>query len=81
MADKKIDVRNKYSHEIQDISNKLTQLEQGRIYENTGARMDGSLATNIEQLKKMLSKLIFKIEYDKDSIDDEIVEIFGKTEV
>ncbi|SDL23805.1 hypothetical protein [Natronincola ferrireducens] len=81
MLVKKVDVRNKYRHEIQDISNKLNQLEQGRIYDNTRARMDGSLATNIEQLRRMLSELIYKIEYDKDSVDDEIAEVFGKVKV
>lgn len=74
MSDKKIDVTNKYSHEIIDIKNKLQQLENGRIYEMTGAQMDGYLATNIDQLKKMIAELIEKIEYDEDSISDQLSE-------
>lgn len=77
MSDKKIDITGKYSREIQDIKNKLQQLENGRIYEMTGAQMDGYLATNIGQLKKMIAELIEKIEYDEDSISDQLSQAFG----
>lgn len=43
--------------------------------------MDGYLATNVSQLKKMLSELIYKIEYGKDSRDDELSEALGKTDI
>ncbi|WP_353893747.1 hypothetical protein PRVXH_000508 [Proteinivorax hydrogeniformans] len=77
MLVKKVDVSNEYRHEIQSISDKLTQLEEVRIYEFSHAQMDGYLATNIEQLRRMLSELIYKVEYDKGSIiDDEIAEAF-----
>lgn len=45
-------IKKRYSHEIQDIDNKLRQLESERIYEKSGARMDGYLATNIIELRK-----------------------------
>lgn len=38
MLEKKVDVTKKYSHELQDIKNKLNQLEQGRIYELSRAQ-------------------------------------------
>jgi len=56
MSEKKVDITGKYSREIQNIKNKLQQLEDGRIYEKTGAQMDGYLATNIGQLRKMIAE-------------------------
>ena len=41
------DIKEKYGYELNEISNKLNQLEAGSIYENGGSKMDGSLATNI----------------------------------
>ena len=46
MSKKKINIQKKYRHEIQNISNKLNQLKQGRIYELSHAQMDRYLATN-----------------------------------
>ena len=48
------DIKEKYGYELNEISNKLNQLETGRIYENGGSKMDGSLATNIKQLREMI---------------------------
>lgn len=31
-------------------------------YENGGSKMDGSLATNIKQLRKMIGELLLKIQ-------------------
>ena len=77
MSEAKVDVTKKYSREIQDMANKLRDLEQGRIYELTQARMDGYLATNINQLREMIIDLIRKIEYGKESINDRLYEIFN----
>ena len=46
------DIKEKYGYELNEISNKLNQLEAGRIYENGGSKMDGSLATNIKHFVK-----------------------------
>lgn len=45
-------ISEEYSHELNDIGNKLDQLERGRIYELSGAQMDGYLSTNVSQLRK-----------------------------
>ncbi|MGG3757091.1 MULTISPECIES: hypothetical protein [Bacillus cereus group] len=42
--EKVIDIKNEYSMEVDNIKTKLSELENGRIYEITGARMDGSIA-------------------------------------
>ena len=78
--DKKVDVKKKYSREFEDIDYILRNLENGRYYENTNARGDGGLVTNIQKLRANIVKLINKIEYDKESIDDQILEAFIKTE-
>ena len=70
--DKQIDISGRYAFELQEIKNKLSDLEQRRIYELSGAQMDGYLATNIQKLRKMLSSLIHKIEYSLPSIEEEL---------
>lgn len=67
-----VDISDKYNFEILDIKNKLNQLEKGRIYELTGAKMDGYLSTNIEQLRASINDLLYKIEYNKESTDEKI---------
>lgn len=74
----KVDVIKRYEHEIMNIKNKLNQLEKGRVYEISKAKMDGYLATNIEQLKEMIVDLLYKIENDEESIGEEISREFGK---
>jgi hypothetical protein len=74
---KVVDVTTKYSREISDMAYKLKQLEDEMYYEKTGAKMDGSLATNIIQLRKMIIELITKIEYGKESVNDSLSELFG----
>ncbi len=73
----KVDVGNRYRHEILDIKNKLQQLEDGRIYDLTNAQMDGYLSTNIVQLRKMIAELLYKIQYSEDSINEELGKAFG----
>ncbi len=72
------DIKEKYSYEINEIGDKLCQLEAGRIYENGGSKMDGSLATNIKQLRKMIAELLVKIQNGEDGTDDEIAKLFIK---
>ncbi|WP_335871054.1 hypothetical protein [Bacillus sp. 2205SS5-2] len=77
MAEKIVNVTDKYSHELLEIKNKLSQLENGRVYELSNAQMDGYLATNVKQLEKMIARLIYKIEHGEDSVEDRFSEIFG----
>jgi uncharacterized protein YfkK (UPF0435 family) len=71
-------ITKKYSREILDIGNKLRALENGRIYELTGATMDGYLATNIQQLRKDITELISKIDNQEPSTNDELAEALGR---
>lgn len=52
----------RYSREINSIENKLKDLEKGNIFEITGNPLDGDLATNIVQLRKMISQLIQRMD-------------------
>lgn len=78
--DKKVDVINKYDHEIVQIKNKLNQLENSRVYEITNAKMDGYLAKNVEQLRDMIADLLYKIEYGKESTGEEIKREYRRLE-
>ena len=66
-------IADEYSHELCEIKNKLAQLE--RIYELSGAQMDGYLATNVEQLRKMINELLSKIQNGQDGTATELGEI------
>ncbi|QNU65905.1 hypothetical protein EHE19_013535 [Ruminiclostridium herbifermentans] len=77
MCEKKIDISKRFSIEIQNINNKLQQLENGRVYDLTNAQMDGYLSTHIGQLKEMISDLLYKIEYGEDSRKEELEKSMG----
>lgn len=70
-----------YSHELNEISNKLNQLERGRIYELSKAQMDGYLSTNISQLRKMISELLNKIQNGEDGTAEELAEIMKSMKI
>ncbi|QYK67480.1 hypothetical protein [Paenibacillus sp. S02] len=73
-------ITEKYSREIHEIGNKLRDLENGRIYEKTGAQMDGYLTTNIQQLRKMFTELISKIDNQDPSMNEKLAEALGRIE-
>lgn len=77
MSERKLNykISEEYRHEINDIKNKLNQLERGRIYELSRVPMDGYLATNIEQLRNMLNDLLNKIQNGSDGTDAELADI------
>ena len=64
-----------YSHELNEISNKLNQMERGRVYELSRAQMDGYLATNVTQLREMIAELLHKIQNGEDGTAEELAEI------
>lgn len=74
MSEQKLgyEISKRYSHELTNIHNKLEQLEKGRIYELSEVSMDGYLATNIGQLRKMIDELLEKIQNDEDSFSERV---------
>lgn len=74
--EKKVDVYEKYSDEIDKINYILQGIYDERIYGYNGnqSRMDGTLQHNITELTKQLNALMHKIEYGKQSVSDEIAE-------
>jgi len=77
VVDSKVDVTRRYRHEILNIKNKLQQLKDGKIYDLTGAKMDGYLSTNISQLEEMIDELIDKVEYCKKSTTEKLSELMS----
>lgn len=80
MTQEKRGIIEKYSEEIRDIGSKLKDLENGRVYEISRVQTDGSLATNIVNLRKMISELLSKIDNQKESVNDMLAEFFEKKE-
>ncbi|MBA4688121.1 MAG: hypothetical protein H2184_13265 [Candidatus Galacturonibacter soehngenii] len=78
MENKKIDIANEYSRELNEISYILNNLENGRIYEKTGWTQDGYLATNIQKLRKEMTNLLIKIENGEDGDKKRIREALEK---
>jgi uncharacterized protein YeeX (DUF496 family) len=76
MSEQRLGITEKYSREIQDIANKLRDLENKRVYELSGAKMDGYLATNVQQLRKMIEDLLYKIDNQLPSINDGLAPLF-----
>lgn len=70
-------IKDEYSAELNNISNRLTQLKNGRVYELSNAKMDGFLYTNIE---KDIYDLLFKIQSVKEGFCHEIGEKIAKLE-
>jgi hypothetical protein len=78
MENKKIDIANEYSRELNEIRNILDNLEDGRIYENTGWTQDGYLATNIQKLRKEITHLLTKIQNGEEGDRKRIREALDK---
>ncbi|SFE92096.1 hypothetical protein SAMN05428981_11063 [Bacillus sp. OV194] len=75
---KVLGITERFSRELLDLRNKLMDLEKGRIYEFTSSRMDGYLATNVQQLRKMIADLIVKIDTNTPSENEKLVEALSK---
>ncbi|MBW9169745.1 hypothetical protein K2F43_00830 [Clostridium estertheticum] len=78
--DKVLNIKDRYSRELEDIDYILRNLENDRYYEKSGATMDGYLATNILKIRKTLKDLINKIEYAKDSTDECLMKELSKVQ-
>lgn len=81
MEDRKLDykISERYSCELNDIANKLRQMENGRVYELSRAQSDGYLATNVGQLRDKINELLNKIQNGTESTDERIADIMRST--
>ena len=66
------EISKEYSHELNEINHKLETMERGRVYELSGAQMDGYLATNVSQLREMISDLLNKIQNGREGVATEL---------
>lgn len=80
---KVVDIRDRYYNELANIDYLLRGLEEGRIYGYNGNvnKFDGTLQTNAKKLRKEISSLLTKIEYDKKSITEELGEALANFEL
>jgi hypothetical protein len=76
MSEKVVDIKVRFHMELSQIDYILTGLENGRVLELNGSNMDGSLAHNAQKLRKEIARLLYKIQYGKDSDSEELGKIF-----
>ncbi len=54
----------KYFNELSDIEYELRLLKEGKIYEFTNNKFDGSLKTRASRLEESIVNLLYKIEHN-----------------
>ena len=71
-------IKEKYSIELNNIAERLSNMEKGRIYGSNGnlEKGDGALQYNCDKLRKDISSLLSKIQNGSDSIEDKLDDIF-----
>lgn len=69
-----MNISKRYSIELNKISNHLTDLENGRIYELTGTPGTASCATLAKHLRDNLNSLLNKTDKDKPSVAEIMAE-------
>ena len=70
-----MDIKKRYSIELNKLSNHLTDLERGHIYEITGTPGTPSCATLADHLRKDIGELLHKIENDEPSVAEKVAEV------
>ena len=65
-------ISDEYSHELNEIKYKLETMERGRVYELSGAKSDGYLATNVSQLRELINDLLNKIQNGREGTATEL---------
>ena len=73
-----MDIKNRYSIELDEIRNYLTDLERGHIYELTKTPGTPSCATLAQHLRKGIAALLDLIENDKPGGAEKVAEAFQK---
>ena len=69
-------IKEEYSHELNEIGNKLKQLKDGRVYELSNAKMDGFLSTNVQKLESEICELLSKIQNGNEGTTSEMAKWF-----
>ena len=73
-----MDISKRYSVELNKISNHLTDLERGRIYEITKTPGTPSCATMAQHLREDIASLLDLIENDKPGVLEKVAETTKK---
>lgn len=64
-------IKQRYSHEIDSVRNRLNYLEQGYVKEITGVNMHGNLSTNVQKLREEMNALFSKVVNGSESVNDD----------
>jgi hypothetical protein len=78
LSEKVIDIKERFSVEISNIEYILQGLENGLVTDlHPNSKMYGSLAHNVEKLRKELNNVMNRIQYGKESVIEEMNEAFA----
>lgn len=72
-------ISEKYNIELRKIYEQIDKLKTNRVYELSGVRSDGSIATIGQSLENQIRELIIKIDNSKPGFEDEIVAAIEKS--
>lgn len=70
-----MDIKKRYSIELNKLSNHLADLERGHIYELTGTPGTPTCATMASHLRQDIGDLLHKIENDEPSVAEKVAEV------
>lgn len=70
-----MDIKNRYSIELNKINHHLTDLERGHIYELTKTPGTPSCVTLAQHLKEDITVLLDLIENDKPGVSEKVAEV------
>ena len=68
-----VKISDKYNIELRKIYEQIDKLKTNRVYELSGVRSDGSVATIGQSLENQIRELVIKIDNSQPGFEDEIV--------
>lgn len=74
----KYNIKNECGYELQEMQYIIQRLKDGHVYGLNGNRSDGNLSTNALKLEKLISKMLYKIQFEKCASEREMIEWYLK---
>lgn len=71
-------IKNECGYELQEIQYIIQRLKDGHVYGLNGNMSDGYLSTNAVKLEKLISKMLYKIQFEKCASEREMIEWYLK---
>ncbi len=72
------DIKNECGYELHEIQYIIQRMKNGHVYGLNGSMSDGYLSTNAIKLEKLISKMLYKIQFEKCAGEQEMIEWYLK---